>query len=95
MKSCSKTNVQKLLSERFSTCCLVLIVIVKLCFSAFLKLRSRIITHPSVSNNGAPSNFWKPLKYTVYTSMTPKNVPQTSNSPLLPTKSIVTKINQW
>ena len=63
-------------------------VIVKLWFLVLLKLRSHIITHPKVTNDGAPSKLWKPLKCTVETGITPENMSQTLTSYYHP-------LNQW
>ena len=58
----------------------------KLWFSVLLNLKSHIITHPRVRNDDAPSNPRMPLKCTVKMGITPQNMPQTSDSPLSPTK---------
>ena len=63
-------------------------------FSDF-ELGNIIINHPKVTNKVALSNIEMPLKCTVKIGITPQNMPQTYNSLLSPTKSMVARGNQW
>ena len=54
-----------------------------------------IVNHPKVTNEVALSNIEMSLKCTVKIGIAPQNMPQISNSLLSPTKSMVTRDNQW
>ena len=89
------TTSKKIKEWKNSTCWLILVVIVKLWFSVLLNLETLIVNHPRVTYDVALSNLWMIIKCTIKIGITPQNMPQTSNSLLSPTKSMVARGNQW